>query len=291
MCSIMVCCGTGVLEEEFKKGFDKTISRGPDMSRIIKIKNGMIGFHRLSIMGLNENAMQPFSLDESYVVCNGEIYGFRKLKKELEKKGYQFVSDSDCELLLPLYREYGTSLFSMLDAEYALVIYDDKEREFIAARDPIGIRPLFYGYVDDETILFASEAKNLVGLCKKILPFPPGHYYKGGKFVCYRDMGHVEEICCDNVETACRNIREKLIAGIEKRLDSDAPVGFLLSGGLDSSLVCSVAARLTKTPIKTFAIGMSTDAIDLKYAKQVAEFIGAEHTEVIITKQDVLNAL
>lgn len=291
MCSIMVCCGTGVLEEEFKKGFDKTISRGPDMSRIIKIKNGMIGFHRLSIMGLNENAMQPFSMDESYVVCNGEIYGFRKLKKELEKKGYQFVSDSDCELLLPLYREYGTSLFSMLDAEYALVIYDDKEREFIAARDPIGIRPLFYGYVDDETILFASEAKNLVGLCKKILPFPPGHYYKGGKFVCYRDMGHVEEICCDNVETACRNIREKLIAGIEKRLDSDAPVGFLLSGGLDSSLVCSVAARLTKTPIKTFAIGMSTDAIDLKYAKQVAEFIGAEHTEVIITKQDVLNAL
>ena len=261
------------------------------MSRIIKIKNGMIGFHRLSIMGLNENAMQPFSMDESYVVCNGEIYGFRKLKKELEKKGYQFVSDSDCELLLPLYREYGTSLFSMLDAEYALVIYDDKEREFIAARDPIGIRPLFYGYVDDETILFASEAKNLVGLCKKILPFPPGHYYKGGKFVCYRDMGHVEEICCDNVETACRNIREKLIAGIEKRLDSDAPVGFLLSGGLDSSLVCSVAARLTKTPIKTFAIGMSTDAIDLKYAKQVAEFIGAEHTEVIITKQDVLNAL
>lgn len=291
MCSIMVCCGTGVLEEEFKKGFDKTISRGPDMSRIIKIKNGMIGFHRLSIMGLNENAMQPFSMDESYVVCNGEIYGFRKLKKELEKKGYQFVSDSDCELLLPLYREYGTSLFSMLDAEYALVIYDDKEREFIAARDPIGIRPLFYGYVDDETILFASEAKNLVGLCKKILPFPPGHYYKGGKFVCYRDMGHVDEICCDDVETACRNIREKLIAGIEKRLDSDAPVGFLLSGGLDSSLVCSVAARLTKTPIKTFAIGMSTDAIDLKYAKQVAEFIGAEHTEVIITKQDVLNAL
>lgn len=291
MCSIMVCCGTGVLEEEFKKGFDKTISRGPDMSRIIKIKNGMIGFHRLSIMGLNENAMQPFSMDESYVVCNGEIYGFRKLKKELEKKGYQFVSDSDCELLLPLYREYGTSLFSMLDAEYALVIYDDKEREFIAARDPIGIRPLFYGYVDDETILFASEAKNLVGLCKKILPFPPGHYYKGGKFVCYRDMSHVEEICCDDVETACRNIREKLIAGIEKRLDSDAPVGFLLSGGLDSSLVCSVAARLTKTPIKTFAIGMSTDAIDLKYAKQVAEFIGAEHTEVIITKQDVLNAL
>lgn len=291
MCSIMVCCGTGVLEEEFKKGFDKTISRGPDMSRIIKIKNGMIGFHRLSIMGLNENAMQPFSMDESYVVCNGEIYGFRKLKKELEKKGYQFVSDSDCELLLPLYREYGTSLFSMLDAEYALVIYDDKEREFIAARDPIGIRPLFYGYADDETILFASEAKNLVGLCKKILPFPPGHYYKGGKFVCYRDMSHVEEICCDDVETACRNIREKLIAGIEKRLDSDAPVGFLLSGGLDSSLVCSVAARLTKTPIKTFAIGMSTDAIDLKYAKQVAEFIGAEHTEVIITKQDVLNAL
>ena len=149
----------------------------------------------------------------------------------------------------------------------------------------------FYGYSDGGSIVFASEAKNLVGLCKKVMPFPPGHYYIDGRFVCYRDISHPQTVCRDDLETACTKIREKLICGIEKRLDADAPLGFLLSGGLDSSLVCAVSAKLLKKPIRTFAIGMSTDAIDLKYAKQVADYIGAEHTEVIITKEDVLAAL
>lgn len=284
-------CGTKLSKEKFKKGFDKTVSRGPDMSRIIQLDKGILGFHRLAIMGLDENGMQPFEKDGSYVVCNGELYGFRVLKKELEAKGYTFVSDSDCELLLPLYTEYGTDMFEKLDAEFALVIYDAKTGEFIAGRDPIGIRPLFYGHSSDGGILFASEAKNLVGLCDKIMPFPPGHYYKDGKFVCYRDISRAATICHDDLETACSKIKEKLIAGIEKRLDADAPVGFLLSGGLDSSLVCSVAAKLSDKPIKTFAIGMSIDAIDLKYAKQVANYIGSDHTEVIITENDVLEAL
>ena len=291
MCSIMGYCGTEISEKTFRECFDKTISRGPDMSRIMDTGKGILGFHRLAIMGLDERGMQPFCMNGDYVVCNGEIYGFRKLKKELEEKGYKFISESDCELLLPLYYEYGTEMFKHLDAEFALIIYDGKTGEYIAARDPIGIRPLFYGYSENGDIVFASEAKNLVGLCKKIMPFPPGHYYKGGRFVCYRDMSRVEKVCCDGIETVCRNIREKLIDGIRKRLDADAPVGFLLSGGLDSSLVCAVASKLTKKPIKTFAIGMSTDAIDLKYAKQVADYIGAEHTEVIITEKDVLEAL
>ena len=123
------------------------------------------------------------------------------------------------------------------------------------------------------------------------MPFPPGHYYKNGEFVCYDDISRAETVCHDDVETACAKIKEKLVAGIEKRLDADAPVGFLLSGGLDSSLVCAVAARLSDKPIKTFAIGMSTDAIDLKYAKEVADYIGADHTEVIITEDDVIKAL
>lgn len=101
----------------------------------------------------------------------------------------------------------------------------------------------------------------------------------------------MDEICQDDLEQVCANIREKLVIGIEKRLVADAKVGFLLSGGLDSSLVCAVAARKSKTPIRTFAIGMQKDAIDLKYAKEVADYIGSEHTEVIITKEDVLSAL
>ena len=143
----------------------------------------------------------------------------------------------------------------------------------------------------DGEIIFASEPKNLVGICKRILPFPPGHYYLDGHFVCYRNISQPAAVCHDDLETACGKIHDKLVEGIRKRLDADAPVGFLLSGGLDSSLVCAVAARLSDKPIKTFSIGMDIDAIDLKYAKQVADYIGSDHTEVIISKKDVLDAL
>jgi asparagine synthase (glutamine-hydrolysing) len=125
----------------------------------------------------------------------------------------------------------------------------------------------------------------------KIFPFPPGHYYIDGNFICYNDIAHVSEYSDDKLPEVCKNIKEKLIKGIEKRLDADAPVGFLLSGGLDSSLVCAVSAKLLNKPIKTFAIGMSTDAIDLKYAKEVADYIKSDHTEVIITDKDVIEAL
>lgn len=291
MCSIIGFCGSGVTFDLFKECFDKTKSRGPDDSRIIDTGKGLLGFHRLAIMGLTSEGMQPFKLGKSYALCNGEIYGFEKMKADLIKKGYSFVSDSDCEILLPLYKEYGTEMFSMLDAEYALIIYDGETEQYIAARDPIGIRPLYYGYSENGTIVFASEAKNLVRLVKKIMPFPPGHYYKDGQFICYCDITKVDAVCHDSLETVCKNIREKLVASIDKRLIADAKVGFLLSGGLDSSLVCAVAARKSKEPIKTFAIGMSEDAIDLKYAKQVADYIGSDHTEVIITKEDVLSSL
>ncbi len=291
MCSIIGYIGSHLSEKEVQKYFDRTVSRGPDMTRILNLGNGFLGFHRLAIMGLNENGMQPFSAFGNSVVCNGELYGFRLLKKQLEEKGYEFQSESDCELLLPLYREYGTDMFRMLDAEFALIIYDGAKKQLIAARDPIGIRPLYYGYLKSGEIIFASEAKNLVGLCDRILPFPPGHYYMDEKFICYRDISKPVALIDDDVETACRKIHDKLEAGIIKRLDADAPVGFLLSGGLDSSLVCAVAARYLKKPIKTFSIGMDIDAIDLKYAKQVADYLGAEHTEVIISKEDVLKAL
>ena len=291
MCAMIGYIGSHLSEKEVQKYFDRTVSRGPDMTRILNLGNGFLGFHRLAIMGLNENGMQPFSAFGNSVVCNGELYGFRLLKKQLEEKGYEFQSESDCELLLPLYREYGTDMFRMLDAEFALIIYDGAKKQLIAARDPIGIRPLYYGYLKSGEIIFASEAKNLVGLCDRILPFPPGHYYMDEKFICYRDISKPVALIDDDVETACRKIHDKLEAGIIKRLDADAPVGFLLSGGLDSSLVCAVAARYLKKPIKTFSIGMDIDAIDLKYAKQVADYLGAEHTEVIISKEDVLKAL
>ena len=285
MCSIMGYCGAGADFDKFREGFDRTVSRGPDDSRIIDTGNGLLGFHRLAIMGLTPSGMQPFRLDSSYVVCNGEIYGFEKIREELSDR-YTFESDSDCEILLPLYKEYGTDMFAMLDAEFALILYDGEKGEYIAARDPIGIRPLYYGYDEKGVILFASEGKNLVGLTDRIMPFPPGHYYKDGS-----DIAETEQVCHDDLETVCRNIHDLLIAGVKKRLVADARVGFLLSGGLDSSLVCSIAARESHEPIRTFAIGMSNDAIDLKYARQTADYIGSEHTEIYMTPDEVTDTL
>ena len=290
MCSIMGYCSKDIYYAKFKEAFNRTFSRGPDRTKILDVEEGFLGFHRLSIMGLHPEGMQPFEKNGNYLVCNGEIYGFEKFRRELSDI-HTFQSDSDCEVLLPLYEKYGVDMFAMLDAEFACILYDGAKKQFIAARDPIGIRPLYYGYDGNGAIVFASEPKNLTGLVGKILPFPPGHYYADGQFVCYRDMTKVTQVCTDDLETVCANICRKLIDGVEKRLVADAKVGFLLSGGLDSSLVCAIAARKSRTPIKTFAIGMNTDAIDLKYARQVAEHIHSDHTEVIITKSDVLAAL
>ena len=290
MCSIIGYCGKVYDLQKFTECFDRTVSRGPDDTRLAAAGDGVLGFHRLAIMGLTPSGMQPFELDGSFAVCNGEIYGFEKLREKLAVK-YTFSSDSDCEILLPMYEEYGTDMFGMLDAEFACVIYDGKENSYIAARDPIGIRPLYYGYDKNGVIVFASEPKNLVELVETILPFPPGHYYKDGKFVCYCDIAKADAVSGDDLETVCKNIHEKLVAGVEKRLVADAKVGFLLSGGLDSSLVCAIAQKKSKQPIKTFAIGMSEDAIDLKYAKQVADYIGSDHKEVYMTPDEVLSSL
>lgn len=292
MCSIMAYCGKSAAFdwERFQEGFERTVSRGPDDSRIVDTGNGFLGFHRLAIMGLTPEGMQPFERDGSYVVCNGEIYGFERIREKLSEK-YYFESDSDCEVLLPLYETYGTEMFSMLDAEFACVFYDGKTGEYVAARDPIGIRPLYYGYDPCGVILFASEPKNLLGLTDRICPFPPGHYYRNGRFVRYCQIEKPQERCTDDLETVCGRIHDLLTAGVKKRLVSDAKVGFWLSGGLDSSLVCAIAAKESREPIQTFAIGMSRDAIDLKYARQAAEYIGSKHTEIYMTREDVLAAL
>ena len=291
MCSFMVYTKNDIKEEKFLESFEKINYRGPDMSRI-DFTNGMWGFHRLAIMGLNEKGMQPFYFKNNKIVCNGEIYGFRRLKKSLENEGYVFSSDSDCEILLPMYEKYKEEMFKKLDAEFACVIYDADLNDYIAARDPIGIRPLFYGYSKvSDSIMFASEAKALVDLCNKVLPFPPGSYYKNGKFIKYYDATKYTRYNDEDLNIIFKNIHDKLEKAVLKRIDSDAPIGYLLSGGLDSSLVCSIAARHSNKPIRTFAIGMSKDAIDLKYAREVADFIGSDHTEVFMDEKQVIDIL
>ena len=226
MCSIITCCGPCASPERVRECFDRSLSRGPDDTRFIDTGGGLMGFHRLAIMGLSPEGMQPFELEGSYAVCNGEIYGFEKFKEQLSGK-YFFKSGSDCEVLLPLYREYGTEMFRLLDAEFACVIYDGSTGEYIAARDPIGIRPLYYGVGDNGAVLFASEPKDLVGLCREIRPFPPGHYYKGGEFVCYRDVSITTRTCHDDIDIVCKNIHDKLIVRCEGGLSSLRRPGFV----------------------------------------------------------------
>ncbi|MDR1795707.1 MAG: asparagine synthase B [Erysipelotrichaceae bacterium] len=289
MCGFMFCSDTDISDEQFAKAFAKIRHRGPDQTLIIRRPEGIWGFHRLAIMDVSEDGMQPFFAHDCAVVCNGELYGFRPVKKALEEK-YSFMSESDCELLIPLYKEYGVKMFNQLDAEFACVLYDEINGSLLAARDPFGIRPMFIGYTKNNKVVFASEGKALTDLCTKVEPFAPGCYYQDGVIERYYDVAQSDASYSEMAEIL-GGIRTKLMDGVHKRMDADAPVGYLLSGGLDSSLVCAIASRYLKKPLETFSIGMATDAIDLKYAKIVADYIGSNHHEVIIAREDVINAL
>lgn len=292
MCGFVVIEGHSGSVSSFKTQYNKLTHRGPDDHQVVTFSQGIIGFHRLAIMDLSPQGSQPFkSKGQNLLVCNGEIYNYPALKKEC--KNHTFISHSDCEVLLPLYEDVGLeAMVKKLDAEYALVIWDEKKQKLMAARDPMGIRPLFYGKTHDGKMAFASEVKALTETCPEIHPFPPGHYYDGAKFICYMDLSKTAGFHKISQEEVLSGINARLRAGVLKRLQSDAEIGFLLSGGLDSSLVCALAQELNKgKPIRTFSIGMTDDAIDSKYAKDVADFIGAEHTNVSMTVEDVMNSL
>ncbi|MDD4973999.1 MAG: asparagine synthase B [Bacteriovorax sp.] len=294
MCGFVVIEGSFDIStaDEFKHDFQKLTHRGPDDHQLVPFPKGLIGFHRLAIMDLSDHGRQPFYSNLSnLLVCNGEIYNYPALKKECTK--HTFISSSDCEVLLPLYEQWGLKkMVESLDAEYALVIWDNKLGKLVAARDPMGIRPLFYGKTKNGGIAFSSEVKALLDFCDEIKPFPPGHYYDGDQFHSYLDLGQVEEFHTISTKEILKGINTRLVSAIKKRLQSDAEVGFLLSGGLDSSLVCAIAQNLNpKKAIRTFSIGMTDDAIDSKYAQDVATFIGCNHTNVTMTTKDVVDAL
>ena len=268
--------------------------RGPDDKQMLATQGKYAYyFYRLSIMDPSIKGRQPFKLNHKHLMCNGEIYNFKALRQFLRTQGYSFAGNSDCEVLIPLFEVVGIEVMvKMLDAEFAFVLVDEEQDKLFAARDPFGIRPMFYGYTyQTNQICFASEAKGLMKCCHSIKPFPPGHYYADGIFKQYHDVGEVSFMIEASLETITTQIRQKLETAVIKRLEADAPIGYLLSGGLDSSLVCAIAAHASDVPIQTFAIGMEHDPIDLKYAKDVSKALGTDHTEVLMSKADVLGAL
>jgi len=272
--------------------FQKIKYRGPDNTVMADFgEQGWMGFHRLKIIDTSDDGNQPLVHRHLHLMANGEIYNYRSLKKVYGDR-FPFQSESDCEVILPMFMELGMlETARRLDAEFVCVIYDSLRDRYYAARDPVGIRPMFYGYTDEGDIMFASEMKALSGLCRVVKPFPPGHIYDGDKFVCYRDISVVEQYTDNEMEEVLEKINRLLTKGVEKRLHADVPVGFLLSGGLDSSLVCAIAARLLDRPIRTFAVGINIDPIDTRYARMVADYLGTDHTEVLFTRQDIFDTL
>ncbi len=289
MCGILFVEGQADLDQ-FKSSFIKIQHRGPDMSRILSNDLGTFGFHRLAIMDVTEHGMQPFVDHDTMAVCNGEIYNEKAIKTMFPS--YPFQGHSDCEVLIPMYEKLGIEMCRALDAEFAFVLTDLKHKKIIAARDPIGIRPLFYGYQKgSRKIAFASEAKALVDLCDEVQPFPIGSVYENGKFILYHDITKTNTQKITDEQHIKTLIKEKLTLGVQKRMMSDVPVGYLLSGGLDSSLVCAIASRSSNQALTTFAIGMQEDAIDLKYAMQVAKHLNTDHHEIIMSVDEVITAL
>ncbi|MFO7656874.1 MAG: asparagine synthase B [Bacteroidales bacterium] len=293
MCGFTVYTGSDkMIKLGVAHDFKRVKYRGPDNSHTEDFgEHGWMGFHRLKIIDVTNNGNQPLVHKHIHLVCNGEIYNYKQIREHY-KDSYEFKSDSDCEVIIPLLLDKGLKNTALeLDAEYVFVIFDAESKKYYAARDPIGIRPLFYGYSQYGEILFASEMKALHSICEEIKPFPPGHIYDGEKFICYRDIGHVEKFNNHETGEVFQNINRLLTTAVEKRLQADVPVGFLCSGGLDSSLVCAIAARMLDKPIRTFAVGIDKDPIDTKYARIAADYLGAEHTEVLFTKKDIFDTL
>lgn len=270
----------------------KLSKRGPDQItyKYYQVSNYYIffGFARLSIMDLSSVGMQPFELGDTAVICNGEIYNYREIRREYT---IDLISESDCEVILPLYRKIGfRNMLSELDAEFAMVLLNLAASRLYAARDRYGVRPLFYGYTED-TLAFASEMKALTGIgLGKIYPLKP-NYILSCKLntreldICltkYYDYSSLTAVLSLNIPSYIQyRIQSILTESVKKRLVADREIGFLLSGGLDSSLIVSIATKLLgPDKIVCFSIGLPGSP-DVEAAKKVVEYLSIKNHHII----------
>lgn len=279
--------------------------RGPDWSGIYCGKSAILCHERLSIVDPQSGKQPLFSPDKKQVLAvNGEIYNHQQIRKDFEGK-YQFQTGSDCEVILALYKEKGINFLEDINGIYAFALYDEKKDDFLIARDPIGVIPLYIGHDKDGTVYCASELKALEGYCDEYEPFLPGHYYLGsqGKMVKWY---HRDWESYDNVKdnsSSVKEVHDALEAAVKRQLMCDVPYGVLLSGGLDSSVISAIAKKYAAHRIETnstqaawwpqlhsFAVGLK-GAPDLAKAKEVADFIGTVHHEINYPIQEGLDAV
>lgn len=294
MCGIAGCYGDKDVET-VRRMLDAMEHRGPDDRGVYTFDDAVLGHTRLSIVDV-AGGHQPILANngQTAIICNGEIYNFRRLKEGLTPK-YDFTTDSDTEVILHLYQEKGPECVRELDGMFAFAIMEGGK--LLLARDPIGIKPLYYGYADGR-FYFSSElgAMTLAGV-DEVHEFPAGNYYTPeGGFVEYYQLPEIREHLLSDFDEASRLIRETFIEAVKKRLLSDKQihVGSFCSGGLDSSLVAAIAAEEIPN-LHTFVVGMidenGNESDDLKASRIAAEHIGSRHHELIFTEEEYYEAL
>jgi len=294
MCGIAGCYGDKDIKT-VKRMLDAMEHRGPDDRGVYTFDGVVLGHTRLSIVDV-AGGHQPILTNDGQtgIICNGEIYNFRQLKKGLAPK-YEFTTDSDTEVILHLYQEKGPGCVKELDGMFAFAIVDGGK--LLLARDPIGIKPLYYGYAEGR-FYFSSElgAMTLAGV-DEVHEFPAGSYYTPESgFVEYYQLPKIQESLLADIDEASRQIRQTFTQAVKKRLLSDKQihVGSFCSGGLDSSLVAAIAAEEIPN-LHTFVVGMidadGNESDDLKASRIAAEHIGSTHHELIFTEEEYYEAL
>ena len=294
MCGILAAFGTKDYELALRQS-KKLNHRGPDERghRILDHLDhgGILCHERLSIIDLH-TGKQPIqgSNNKTWMIHNGEIYNHKELRKSLTK-GQIPQTKSDSEIIVHLYEEKGSSCVHDFDGVFSFIVVHGQT--IFAARDPMGVKPLYYGEGKDGSLWFASEMKSLIDVCKTVSIFPPGHYYHSDEgFVQYYAPNYFSPSFVPTLGP--ERLEELLTKAVKKRLMSDAPLGVLLSGGLDSSLVTSIVVREAKKEgikVKSFSIGMDPKSLDLAKARKAAEFLGTEHHEIIFSVEEGLKAL
>jgi asparagine synthase (glutamine-hydrolysing) len=292
MCGILAIIGKGKDEELVKQLSKRMSHRGPDESDIHITGNGhFLAHERLSIVDLHTGIQPIQGTSTAWMIHNGEIYNHQKLRDTI-LKNHTFRTTSDSEVIVHLYEEFGYDFCNLLDGMFAFVVIDGDD--YIAARDPLGIKPLYYGIDESGRKYFSSEMKAIADQCATFSTFPPGHIYteKTGFVKYYQPEWEDATKAVEVVDY--KAIRKSLTKAVKKRLMADVPFGVLLSGGLDSSLTSSIACRLlegTGQKIHSFSIGLDADSPDTKAARKVAEFIGTEHHEIHFTIEQGIEIL
>ena len=296
---------TPALREKALGMSKKLRHRGPDWSGIYQGKSAILCHERLSIVDPESGGQPLFSPDKKQVLAvNGEIYNHRDIRRQYEGR-YEFQTGSDCEVVLALYRDKGINFLEDLNGIFAFALYDEASDDFLIARDPIGVIPLYIGFDAEGRVYCASELKALEGFCDRYTPFLPGHYYLGSEGLMkrwYKRDWEQYDAVKDNPASPAM-VREALEAAVKRQLMSDVPYGVLLSGGLDSSVISAVARKYAERRVESestqaawwprlhsFAVGLK-GAPDLAKAREVADHLGTVHHEINYTIQEGLDAV